>query len=271
MFDFLKLFDGEGGAEAAPSAESSTAPQAESADNGVATEPAKTEKTFTQSELEGIIKDRVKNSTAKIQEYENKMNSYNPVFEILKERFGTDDVNEWANRLSNDPNHIREEAERRGLTEEATRTVLNLERETKRLKAQQEAAERDRQWAEQVTKWRGEEAELQNEFPNFTLDEEFENPSFRTLINNGFNVRQAYMGVHAEDILKGSIQYAVERGMEIQADNVIAGKSRPSENATSSVRGTQTSKRVADMTDQEFDELVKRVNKSRGTGSYIKP
>lgn len=273
IFDYLKLFDDGGDVGAADGyAEgvSSTPTTAEPADNGIATEQ-KTEKTFSHEEVEGIVKGRLKNTSAKLQEAEDRWNTHSPVFDALRERFGTDDPAEWANRIRNDESYISEEAEKRGMSREATRTVLELERRTKQLEAERKRVEADKAWAEQVTKWRGEETKLQEEFPNFTLDEEFENPTFRTLLHNGLSVRNAYMGIHADDIIKGSIQYAVERGREIQADNIIAGRSRPSENAVSPLKGSTNKKSVRDMTDKEFSELVARVDRSRGSGKYIRP
>lgn len=269
MFD-LFLFDEGAAAPAAAPAESSTAAEGspETADNGVATQQ---EKTFTQKEVEDIVKGRLKNSNGRYQEVQSKLDAYNPLMDTLRARYGTDDITSIIESINNDDGYIRNEAERRGLSPEATRTILQLEREKAKLAAERDAEEKDRQWREQVGKWRNEEKKLREEFPAFSLDDEFEDPDFRAMLANGLSVRRAYMGLHADDIIQGSIQYAVERGMEIQADNVRANRARPSENALSSQGPITTRKKIADMSDDEFAALEEKVRRSKGTGELIRP
>lgn len=270
----LNLFD-EGAAapaESSPATEGKTpSPEAgtETAKDGAA--PQKEGRTFTQEEVENIVKGRLKNSNGRLQEAQSRLDSLTPLIQTLHTRYQTEDISSIIEAINNDDGYIRTEAERRGLSPEATRTVLELEREKARLEAARDQEERDRQWQEKVTKWRGEETKLKEEFPNFSLDEEFENPTFRAMLGQGLSVRNAYMGLHVDEIIKGSIQHAVERGMEIQADNIRANATRPSENALASQGAITTHKKISEMSDDEFAVLEEKVRRSKGTGELVRP
>lgn len=249
----IYLFDEGGDA----SAESSAATETSSEESGVATQEE--EKLYTKTDMSEAIKGRVKGLKARETELTEMLDKYKPISERLSVRYGTSDLDELVKMLDNDDSWLEAEAAKRGLTKEATKTVMEVERE-KRALAQREAEHRaELQRIENVTRWRAEERELRKTYPNFNLDEEFDDPRFSNLLFGGVSVEDAYMALHAKDIVRGGVQYAYEKGREAQADSIRANADRPLENGVSSKPAVNTKIDVSKLTNAELDAIEARV------------
>ena len=123
----IYLFDEGGDA----SAESSTAGTPDSGE-GVATQDgwAKAKEQFHDDyskEMSEAIKNRLKAQKGKEAELNAKIAQYEKLQKSLSKRYGTDDLVELDNRVRNDETWIRAEADRRGMSIEATKLQMELE------------------------------------------------------------------------------------------------------------------------------------------------
>ena len=255
----LNLFD-EG-------AESSTA-ETPSASSPEETGSQPEEKLYTKTDMSNAVKERVKSLKAKEAEANERLKSYDELHRRLAARYGTDDIAELQEKILSDDLFIESESVKRNMGKEATRLQIEREyRERRELERAREAqAEAERQ--KNVIQWRAEEAELQQTFPNFSLNEEWENPQFADLLMSGIPVRNAYMALHAEDIMQGSVQVAYEKGREAVASSIAANAGRPLENGVSSKPAVNTAKKISELTDSEMDAISERVR--RGEKVYLR-
>lgn len=254
----LRLFDGEA-APSAAEAETSTETQSEGS-NATGSQPEE-EKLYTKTDMSNAVKERVKNYKAREAENAQKLGQYSELHRILSDRYGTDDIAELQNRIIGDDLYIEQESVKRNMSKEATRLQVEREyrekREFERARAEAEEAKRQAD----VLRWRGEEVELKKTFPNFDLSTEFEDPQFADLLMRGVPVRNAYMAIHAEDIIKGGVQVAFEKGKEAVASSIAANASRPLENGVSSKPAVNTRKDISKLTNAEMDEIDARVRR----------
>lgn len=255
---YLKLFD-----EGAAPAESSTAETStsETATAETGSQPEE-EKLYTKTDMSNAVKERVKNFKQREAEANQRISAYGELHRILADRYGTDDIAELQNRLIGDDLYIEQESIKRNMSKEATRLQVEREyrekREFERAKAEREEQER----RENVLRWRREETELQKTFPSFDLNTEFEtNSKFAQRLMNGESVRDAYMVDHWEDVVKGGVQVAYEKGREAVANTIAANAGRPLENGVSSKPAVNTSKDVSKLTNAEMDDIDARVRR----------
>lgn len=246
------------GAESAPAEDTSSETTDSSVDTGSQPEE---EKLYTKTDMSNAVKERVKNLKAREEQANKRIASYGELHRILTDRYGTDDINELQERLLGDDLYIEQESIKRNMSKEATKLQIEREYREKREfeRARAEAEERERQ--ENVLRWRGEEVELQKTFPNFDLAEEFEDPTFAQMLMSGVPVRNAYMAIHAEDIIQGGVQVAYEKGREAVASSVAANANRPLENGASSKPAVNTKKEVSKLSYAEMDDIDARVNR----------
>lgn len=262
MFD-LFLFDEGGDA----SAESSAAGTPDSGD-GVATQDgwAKAKEQFHDEyskEMSAAIQNRLSKSKEKEAELNNRINQYEGLRKSLAKRYGTDDLTELDNRVRNDEGWIKAEADRRGMSVEATKLQMELEYRDAQERERNAAIAREAKFQSDVLRWRGEEIELKKTFPNFVLDEEFENPRFYDLITTGWSLEDAYEAVHAKELIQGSMQHAYEKGRENLSNSIQANANRPTSNGVSSQGANITNYDFKKMSNEEFDKFREDVRAGR--------
>lgn len=256
----LNLFaDGADSAPAGESASADTSTETPTSDN-TGSQPEE-EKLYTKTDMSNAVKERVKNFKAREAEANQRINAYGELHRILADRYGTDDLAQLQERLLGDDLYIEQESIKRNMSKEATKLQIEREYREKREfeRARAEAEERERQ--ENVIRWRNEEAELQKTFPNFDLTTEFEDPTFAQMLMSGVPVRNAYMALHAEDIIQGGVQVAYEKGREAVASSIAANAGRPLENGVSNKPAVNTKKDVSKLTYAEMDDIDARVNR----------
>ena len=251
----IYLFDEGGDA----SAESSAAGTPDSGE-GVATQDgwAKAKEQYHDDyskEMSEAIKNRLKAQKGKEAELNARIAQYEKLQKSLSKRYGTDDLVELDNRVRNDEAWIRSEADRRGMSVEATKLQMELEYRDAQERERNEALAKEAEVQQNVLRWRGEELELRKTFPNFVLDEEFENPKFSDLLMRGWSVGDAYEAIHAKELIQGSMQHAYEKGRENLSNSIQANANRPTSNGVSSQGANITKYDFKKMSDDEFDKF----------------
>ena len=187
--------------------------------------------------VQNILKKRLGESKAA----EAKLGELTPALELLGKKYGVDtsdmaafDVNALIQRISDDDGLYEAEAEKRGLSVEATKTVMALEKKAALAdKLQQENLERT-MFNQHLQKMATEGESLKQIYPGFNLQAELQNPRFQRLTspNVGISVRDAYELIHKDEIQAATMQFAVQKSAEKLAQSVQANAARPAENGS---------------------------------------
>ena len=187
--------------------------------------------------VQNILKKRLGESKAA----EAKLGELTPALELLGKKYGVDtsdmaafDVNALIQRISDDDGLYEAEAEKRGLSVEATKTVMALEKKAALAdKLQQENMERT-MFNQHLQKMATEGESLKQIYPGFNLQAELQNPRFQRLTspNVGISVRDAYELIHKDEIQAATMQFAVQKSAEKLAQSVQANAARPAENGS---------------------------------------
>lgn len=136
--------------------------------------------------------------------------------------------------MLDDDSALEEEALERNMTVSQLKALKAIERDNAVLRqqaAERQAEDEERAFFADLVK-QGEA--LKQTFPNLDLQVEMNNKAFVDNLTKGLSVEQAYKLAHMDEIVGGSIQYAVKRTAERVSNSVQANRSRPRENGTSS-------------------------------------
>ena len=250
LFD-LQLFSEEGGAAADEG--TCASPAAENPEsNGVATggegeqvapaeEPTfddlikgKYKKEFGAKVQEAVNK-RVKNQ----QDYQEKWDRLSPLLGMLGQHYGVGlsengeiDLNALQQQITNDTSLYEQEAFDRGMRPEDLQLIKQLEYENEQLRRVNEANAMEEQSQAAYRALVEEGERLKSVYPDFDLGLEMQNPDFGRLIAVDIPLRTAYEIVHKDEIMEGSMRYAVKQTEEKIANSIKSGMKRPAENGT---------------------------------------
>lgn len=203
-----------------------------------------------------IIQNRLRSSKAA----EEQLEALGPALQLLHRQYGTEDVNALAQAITGDDRWYEAEAQKRGMD---TKTFMLLDRQEQTINAmrQQQANQQAMQeQAQQVMKWRNQETELRELYPDFNLDAEIEeNQEFYNLLRNGISVRHAYETIHMDEIMGQTVAGAVQRTAQRTMDTIRANGLRPQENGAGKVPAQPARMAVKDFTPEKMREIERRV------------
>lgn len=215
------------------------------------------------SKVKEIVQKRLKN----VKDNETVLKDYEPFLDLLNKKYGIDknqDSKAYAQKMAEaidlDTAELQQEAEEKGMSIEALRDFRKLERENKQLAEETKRAAEEEKQREWFNKRFSEGEIFKGKRPDFDFVKEIENPEFLALIQNPYiTVEGAYNAVHHDDEMKSAMQYTADKVEEGISKKIASRKARPAENGVSSNASAVTSVDVSRLTNNEIDEINRRV------------
>ena len=190
---------------------------------------------------------------------EAELASHKEVVDMLKSRYGVDDVAKVKTALAEDTEYWEAVAEEHGMTVEQYHAMQKLERENAELKAIRQRQIGQQQFQQQIDNWYKEADKVKELYPSFDFKTEAQNPEFLSLLRNGNSVEHAYKVLHFDELTQNAARVAAQTA-DAQAQARIKQKaSRPSENGTSSQSAAIVRNDVSTLTRKERAEIARRV------------
>lgn len=219
-----------------------------------------------ESHFKGALKDRTKKNNTRISELETEVNQAKPVLDILKARYGIDDVNALGTALEEDSLYIQHQAMETGKSEadilaDIRRNRQEQEDARKRAadNAELERYRADAMLQQKINGWRQEAEKLKEVYPDFDLDTAFKNKRFVEALHRGADMQFAYEGSHHAEILERMRQETAQTVERQTIDTIASGASRPSENGVTSQAAAQTTIDVNNLTSKDVLDIIKKV------------
>ena len=217
------------------------------------------------AKVQDILRQRFKTNA----ENEQKLNSMNPLLEMLGKMYDVDptDVDALTKAVGQNDSLYEEEALQRGMSVESLKAIKTLERERDQAVAQQQQTVREQQVRAHFDQLARQADEAKKLYPGLDLLSEMQNPTFARLTSPGvgIDVRTAYEVVHRDEMRGAEMQFAAQKSAEKIANAVRSNSARPVENgltgqqAASSVKTDPRTLTSADRA--EIRERVRRGEK----------
>lgn len=190
---------------------------------------------------------------------EAELASHKEVVDMLKSRYGVDDVAQLKTALTEDTEYWERVAEEKGMTVEQYHAMQKLERENEELRAIRQRQIGQQQFQQQIDSWYKEADKVKELYPSFDFKAEAQNPEFLSLLRNGNSVEHAYKVLHFDELTQNAARVAAQTA-DAQAQARIKQKaSRPSENGTSSKSAVIVKNDVSSLTRKDRAEIARRV------------
>ena len=190
---------------------------------------------------------------------EAELASNKEVIDMLKSRYGVEDVNGLKTALTEDTEYWERVAEEHGMTVDQYHAMQKLERENEELKAIRQRQIGQQQFQQQIDNWYKEADKVKELYPSFDFKTEAQNPEFLSLLRNGNSVEHAYKVLHFDELTQNAARVAAQTA-DAQAQARMKQKaSRPSENGTSSKSAVIVKNDVSNLTRKDRAEIARRV------------
>lgn len=277
----LRMFDGEGGAAAAPGTQAPGATVPAAAAQQAETRPASEGnnedlnarfadmisgeyKDAYNQHMQSVVKDRLQKQGAKHEKAEQELRTEiakrNDLLNLIGSKYGITDGNleRIQAEIESDTTYWEDAAAKEGLSVDQYMRLKKMERENAEFRKAQEDAARLQQRERLFAKWTQEAEELSKVYSGFNLQVEMQNPDFARLLGSNVNMRTAYEVLHHDEIMGGAMAYTAQTVAKKQIDAIKNGQSHPMEGAASTTQAVKTSKDLSKMSLQEMREYAKR-------------
>lgn len=213
-------------------------------------------------DIKNTIQERFKNQ----RDAQAQLDGMQPMLNALMQKAGVKTVEELQQLVMDDDSLYEEAAENAGMTVEAYKHMQALEAEHE----QHEAMMQQQKYEAHFANLAQQAEALKQEFPDFDLEKEMENPKFFQLTRPelGYSLKQAYYAVHGEELTPQLMAYGMQRAREQMSQTIQAQGARPAEGPARGQGSTAASMAVdfSKMTRKERDEYRQAVLSGRVKG-----
>lgn len=237
-------------------------------------------KNVYQNRVQSLVKDRLSTKDKQISDMQKKESTGNQIFALIANKYNVqpDDLDGLLKAVSEDKDLFAEKALAAGVTTEEARNNFFTQQKTNAQEEELETLRREKAARELDTHLRSIAAETMKEFPNFNLEEEFQNPAFRTALDfvaqqrneqnektgrndEIYDLTTAYKMAHFDELQKDLVKRSSSAAISAAAQSIQSGARRPTENAVKKSGTTTQRKSVEDMSDAEFDAFYEKVRR----------
>lgn len=233
-----------------------------------------------QNKMSSAVKDRLTTKDRQIADLQKRESTSNQILSLISNKYNvkSDDLEGLLKAVSEDNDLFSDKALESGTTAEEAR--INYFNQQERAKEQEEleTLRREKAARELDTHLRTLAAETQKEFPNFNLEAEFQNPSFRTALDfiasqrnaqnektgrndEVYDLTEAYKMAHFGELQSDLVKRSSSAAISAAAQSIQSGAKRPTENAVRKSSITSERKNVSEMTDAEFNAFYEKVRR----------
>lgn len=237
-------------------------------------------KNVYQNRVQSLVKDRLSTKDKQISDMQKKESTGNQIFALIANKYNVqpDDLDGLLKAVTEDKDLFAEKALAAGVTTEEARNDFFNQQKTNAQEEELETLRREKAARELDTHLRSIAAETMKEFPNFNLEEEFQNSSFRTALDfiaqqrneqnektgrndEIYDLTTAYKMAHFDELQKDLVKRSSSAAISAAAQSIQSGARRPTENAVKKSGTTTQRKSVEDMSDAEFDAFYEKVRR----------
>ena len=190
---------------------------------------------FYQRDTSGIVQERLKNS----KQAEETMAKLAPVLEGLGKKYGKEasDVDGIIKAYTDDDSLYEEDAAKAGMSVAAYKQLTQLQADNKARQEREARSLQEQRFEKHIQGLIQQGEALKQQFPDFDLRAEMQNPAFQRLTSPevGVSVSDAYWLIHRAELEPMAMQVATQRTKEMISQSIQSGAMRPAENGAANV------------------------------------
>lgn len=210
--------------------------------------------------VQDIVQKRLKSSKEAEAALTGRLGQMQQVLDVVAQRYGMDASNPEAlkNAMQEDDGLYEKEAADRGMSVQQLRQMKKMELENESLRRQMRE-QANREQADAIyKKWMEDAETVKQQFPQFDLQTELQNPQFASLLRANIDVGTAYQVIHKDEIIPAAMQYTAREVQSKMASSVAANTARPRENGIGGGASAIIKSDVTKLTKADRQEIARR-------------
>ena len=209
-----------------------------------------------KEQFEKRIKENLKRRFKESSSLKEKVRDNEKIIGLIMKKYGMDkfDASELSEAINSDKTFKKEEKD---AEKDILKRLRELELENERIR--KEKANKAMQ--DTINSWMSDEKRLIENYPDFSIEKEAENPEFLKLLKAGVSLKTAYLATHHEEIVKDLVEKAAMEAKEKTAQAIKTRGKRPLENGMTSKSTALYKTDVSKLSPSERAEIAKRVAK----------
>lgn len=198
---------------------------------------------------------------AETKNLEKQVAESQPVIDMLMQRYGVKDTESLMSAIEGDSAYWQDAADEAGMSVSQYMEFQKLQRENRALLQQQEMVANQQKADAQLAQWTQEAEALKASYPQFSIEEEAQNPEFIHLLQSGLPMEHAYKVLHLDEILSDTRNTTAAFTQKQVIDNVMARGQRPQEAGLNSQNAITYKTDVDAMSKGDILEIARRVKR----------
>lgn len=222
------------------------------------------QKTYTDADVQSIVKARVKTIEDKLSAAQQAADRYNeaaPLLEMLSEKYGTSDPSDVAAltaALENDSSLYEDEAMEMGVSVEHLKEFKKAKREAEAFKRERDNLKRQRDAELQTKQWADDAEAIKAKYGDFDLLTELQNPDFKSYLKAGIPMQKAYEAIHMDELLSRAMHTAASAARNDVTADIMARGRRPGENGLNSQSAADVKVDISSLSIEQIREYNAR-------------
>lgn len=212
-----------------------------------------------EQRIQNNLKRRFKESSE--AKAKNELNEQIVKMLMAKYLIPSGDTQDLIKAIESDGAVAKKEAGTNGIEADALERIRQLEYENKTIKENLENEKKAQQMEKTLSRWIKDGEYLKENYPDFNLETEAENPRFLKLLKGGADLKEAYLAMHHDEIIKTLVEKAVREAKQEAFMSARARDMRPSENGMSSNSTALFKTDVSKLTPSQRAEIAKRASR----------
>ena len=214
-------------------------------------------------EMQKRIDNAINRRFAKSKAAEEQNAKLMPALNLLSSKYGVEagNVEALIAAINDDSDLIEQQAMDAGMEPEAFRKYQQVIAENQRLKAAEEERQRDEEMRRNVALWQKQATEAQSIFPGLNLQQEIQDAKFAKMLADGYDVLDAYMAVHQNEVLQGVIRNAAADAQRETIAKIQNKQNRPREGAAGKTQSATVKQDVTKFNTKQFDDYMYRAQR----------
>ena len=219
-------------------------------------------------DVQNAVRERFKNQ----QDAQQQLDGMQPMLQALMKKAGVDSVEELSELILDDDSLYEDEAEEAGMTVERYKQFKALQDEHDRREAEDKANQERAFWSDHFEKLAEQAEQLKQTFPNFDLQKEMENETFRrlTMPGSGLSLEDAYYTIHRKELGPQIMAFGMNRAREQMGQTIQAQRARPVEGAMRNQNQVAADVKIdfSKLSRKERDEYRRQVHAGKKGGTF---
>jgi hypothetical protein len=206
-------------------------------------------------EFQKMLNRRLAN-THKLNE---QLESQNRLISLISSKYGESDIGKLSEMIEADNHMLEQEAYEKNIPVETLAELKSLKREADMERMARETLERQNKERQQYSQWLREAEAIKEQYPDFDLNAEVENPQFTAMLQSGVDLKHAYEVIHMNDIVANTAKNVMNTSAKAVTDTIAARGMRPKENAGSDNSSAVYKRDVSSLTAKDREEIARKV------------